>query len=214
MNPSSTFKTLLFAAMVGASSLAHAQAVGVPSGGNYVKKGEINPARLVAIPIDNEGSIYYEGVVKVDSLVKKQDIYRAVREWFVSNYVSGKDVLQLDDKEEGKMLGKGIHKYQFINGINISEVALTFVLSIEARDGKYRYRMYKFIGENKNTSLLGGANATNLSNIDYDKTLVDYKAGKRTGYNGKIVAGMDYEALAIIAGLEKAVVKGKQKSDW
>ena len=74
MNASSTFKTLLFAAMVGASSLAHAQAVGVPSGGNYVKKGEINPARLVAIPIDNEGSIYYEGVVKVDSLVKKQDI--------------------------------------------------------------------------------------------------------------------------------------------
>ena len=214
MNPSSTFKTLLVAALVGASSLAHAQAVGVPSAGNYVTKGEINPARLVAIPIDNEGSIYYEGVVKVDSLVKKQDIYRAVREWFVSNYVSGKDVLQLDDKEEGKMLGKGIHKYQFVNGINISEVALTFVLSIEARDGKYRYKMYKFIGENKNTSMLGGTNATRLSNIDYDKTLVDYKAGKRIGYNGKIVAGMDYEAVAIIAGLEKAVVKGKQKSDW
>ena len=43
---------------------------------------------------------------------------------------------------------------------------------------------------------------------------MDYKAGKRTGYNGKIVAGMDYEALAIIAGLEEAVVKGKQKSEW
>ena len=112
------------------------------------------------------------------------------------------------------MLGKGIHKYQLINGINISEVALTFVLSIEARDGKYRYRMYKFIGENKKTSMLGGTNATHLSNIDYDKSLVNYKAGKRTGYNEKIVAGMDYEALTIISGLEKAVVKGRQKSDW
>lgn len=89
---------------------------------------------------------------------------RAVWEWFASNYVSGKDVPQLDDKEGGKIPGKGIYKCQFINGINIYEVALTFVLSVETRDGKFRYRMYKFIGENKNTSLLGGASHKLIQN--------------------------------------------------
>ncbi|WP_375416173.1 DUF4468 domain-containing protein [uncultured Hymenobacter sp.] len=182
--------------------------------GHYVKKGELDPARLAALPVDADGAIYYEGVIKVDSTISKQDIHQAVREWFVSNYVSGKDVLQVDDKDAGKILGKGIHKYQFVNGINISEVALTFVLSVETKDGKFRYRMYNFTGGNKNTSLLGGANATNTYAVNYNQCLTDYKAGKRTGYNGKIVAGMDYEAQQIISGLATSVKKGKQKSDW
>ena len=34
---------------------------------------------------------------------------------------------------------------------------------------------------------------------------MDYKAGKRTGYKGEIVVGMDYEALAIMGVLERVV---------
>ena len=215
MMPSLLPKTLFIFGFLTCVSLAgQAQNPNRTGAGHYVKKGELDPARLAALPIDADGAIYYEGVVKVDSTISRQEIHQAVREWFVSNYVSGKDVLQVDDKEAGKILGKGIHRYQFINGINISEVALTFVLSVEAKDGKFRYKMYNFTGGNRNTSMLGGANATSTYAVNYNQCLADYKAGKRTGYNGKIVAGMDYETQRIIEGLEASVKKGKQKSDW
>ena len=116
-------------------------------------------------------------------------------------------MLQLDDKAEGKMMGKGLYRYSFLNGINISQVAMRFTLALDVKDGKYRYRIYNFVGDNVNTSLLAsGPNATQLRVLDYNQCYADYKADKRTKYNLKVLQGMDTQVQGIVASLNKAML--------
>lgn len=161
-----------------------------------------------------EGKLYYEGVVDVNPASKQADLYRAGRTWFVDTYVDAKEVLQLDDKADGKMMGKGRYKYSFLNGINISAVTMRFTLALDVKDGKYRYRIYNFVGDNENTSLLGGANATTLYELNYDQCYLDYKAQKRTKYNLKVLQGMDAQVVAIVASLQKTMAAPAGKDDF
>jgi|GEM_PF-2746504 len=160
-----------------------------------------------------EDKLYYEGVVDVTPTAKQLDLYRTGRTWFVDTYVDAKEVLQLDDKADGKMMGKGRYKYSFLNGINISQVLMRFTLALDVKDGKYRYRMYNFEGDNVNTSLLGGANATQLRILDYNQCYVDYKADKRAKYNLKVLQGMDAQVKTIVASLQKAMLASTSGKD-
>ena len=157
--------------------------------------------------------LYYEGVVDVAPTSKQLDLYKTGRTWFVDTYVDAKEVLQLDDKAEGKMMGKGLYRYSFLNGINISQVLMRFTLALDVKDGKYRYRIYNFAGDNVNTSMLGGANATQLRVLDYNQCYADYKADKRTKYNLKVLQGMDTQVQGIIASLNKAMVDNAGSKD-
>jgi hypothetical protein len=161
-----------------------------------------------------DGVIAYEGIIKVDSTQKAIDLYRKGREWFVNTYVDAKEVLQLDDKADGKLIGKGAYKYSFVNGINVSQVRLRFILNLDVKDGRYRYRIYTFSGENTNTSMLGGANATQLRTIDYDKSYEALKKGDRVKYNTKILEGLDTQVKVIVASLEKAMMAKGSKDDF
>jgi hypothetical protein len=160
-----------------------------------------------------EGKLYYEGVVDVPATSKQADLYRTGRTWFVDTYVDAKEVLQLDDKADGKMMGKGRYKYSFLNGINISQVLMRFTLALDVKDGKYRYRMYNFEGDNTNTSMLGGANATQLRILDYNQCYVDLKADKRAKYNLKVLQGMDTQVQFIVASLQKAMLASSAGKD-
>ncbi|MDJ0367282.1 DUF4468 domain-containing protein [Hymenobacter sp. H14-R3] len=160
-----------------------------------------------------EDKLYYEGVVDAAPTAKQLDLYRTGRTWFVDTYVDAKEVLQLDDKADGKMMGKGRYKYSFVNGINISQVLMRFTLALDVKDGKYRYRMYNFEGDNVNTSMLGGANATQLRILDYNQCYLDLKADKRTKYNLKVLQGMDAQVKGIVASLQKAMMNAATGKD-
>jgi hypothetical protein len=58
-------------------------------------------------PIDSlTHKITYTEVVYLDSLTDKQEIFSRAREWFASAYKSSINVIQMDDKEGGKIVGK------------------------------------------------------------------------------------------------------------
>lgn len=170
------------------------------------------PSTMTEFPV-KEGQLYYEGVVDVPATSKQADLYRTGRTWFVDTYVDAKEVLQLDDKADGKMMGKGRYKYSFINGINLSQVLMRFTLALDVKDGKYRYRMYNFEGDNVNTSMLGGTNATQLRVLDYNQCYTDYKADKRAKYNLKVLQGMDTQVRYIVASLQKAMQESSTGKD-
>lgn len=176
------------------------------------QKQKVEQSTATEFPV-KEGKLYYEGVVDVPATLKQADLYRTGRTWFVDTYVDAKEVLQLDDKADGKMMGKGLYKYAFLNGINVSQVLMRFTLALDVKDGKYRYRIYNFSGDNTNTSMLGGANATNVYRLDYDQCYVDYLAQKRTKYNLKVLQGMDTQVQLIVASLQKAMLAGGSTKD-
>src|SRR5580700_1617318 len=85
--------------------------------------------------------VSFSEVVKVDS-VSQSELFERARLWVNDNFVSGKDVSQIVDKEDGQITGSGIFK----SPIDIHSMGLhhyiglyTFTFKIFCKDGRYKY---------------------------------------------------------------------------
>jgi hypothetical protein len=159
-----------------------------------------------------DGVIFYEQVAHCTD--SQKELYLKARKWFVDTFRNANSVLQMDDKEDGKLAGKAFHTYSFNNGINTSNVNIDFTLNIDIKDGKYRVQFYDMYGANTNmngglamlSALSGNYNAasdaTTIRKVEYNQILDDYLAGKREKYNKKILDGMNNEVKSLFASLE------------
>lgn len=102
---------------------------------------------------DDEAAIYLKdmygidpnnGVTRVivlnDIPKSKNEIYVAVNEWFIHSFNNGKSVIQLNDKDEGVIIGKGFvdnmgHTMSFASNANISAYVL---IRVDIKDNRMR----------------------------------------------------------------------------
>jgi len=76
--------------------------------------------------------ILIKEVIAFDS-IKADDLYLISKEWFVKTYVSSKDVIQLDDKESQKIIGKGDkHIHSTVYGY--WDIIMAYTISISIKD--------------------------------------------------------------------------------
>lgn len=145
---------------------------------------------LDILPLDN-GSVTYTGVVQVDS-IDKNTLYTRAKKWFVDNYKSAKDVIQLDDKETGEITGKGNFKINYYT----RDPYISHTISIFVKDGRYKYLITNFsYSDNQNEK---------FTIENFPKSW----AGKK-----KLYTKVDEEVNSIIVSIEK-FMKTKPKDDW
>jgi hypothetical protein len=98
------------------------------------------------LPFDDETKrITYSEVVTVDSSTTKNELYSRGREWFAKAYKSSTDVLQMDDKESGKIVGKALMQvYHKALGSNYKSGYINYTISLYLKDGRYKYEMTNF----------------------------------------------------------------------
>lgn len=86
--------------------------------------------------------VVYSDVVNVDS-AGKVELYERAKRFFVINYKSANDVIQLDDKENGEITGKGGFKVTYNQGIaGHQPTNVSHIISIAVKDGRYKYTIY------------------------------------------------------------------------
>jgi hypothetical protein len=81
------------------------------------------------------GEIYYSEVIKVNGK-SKDDLFLSAKVWFVNTFNSSNDVVQLIDKKEGMIIGKGIYK--------LKKGAVSFSVKIIVKEERYKYEVYDF----------------------------------------------------------------------
>lgn len=141
----------------------------------------------------------FSEVVQVDSSLKKAQLFSAARDWIVKSFQSGKAVIQVDDKDEGKLSFRGNStvnvKGNFYTGTaGAGAKACWFTVMLEFKDAKWRY---------------------NISNIGYreDPLTID----PPTGFGHK--AQLPYrdaciqEMKTLIQQLKAELLNGR-KTDW
>jgi hypothetical protein len=85
---------------------------------------------------EKTGKVTYEGVVKVEG-ASASGLYVQANEWFAKSFRSANSVIQMQDKEEGKIIGKGSIEAYFKEWATVG--VWNFTLSFECREGRYRY---------------------------------------------------------------------------
>lgn len=88
-------------------------------------------------PTENE-KIKYQKVIEVDSTVTQEQIYLNAREWAAAKFVDSDEVIKLDTKD--KLVFKGYIESE-PHGIGVEDPKLWFLLTIDIKDGKFRYTL-------------------------------------------------------------------------
>ena len=84
---------------------------------------------------EKTGKVSYEGVVKIDSL-SAQEIYSRANEWFAITFNSAQSVIQMNDAEAKKIIGKA--EIQVFYGRSEAGKFL-YTISFFAKEGRYKY---------------------------------------------------------------------------
>ena len=93
------------------------------------------------IPVDSvTHKVTYQEVVKVDN-TPQAELYNRAKSWFAKSFRSANKVLQMYDKDLGKLIGKGseplTYKYALVN----MNYTLHYTLAVVVKDGRYRYEI-------------------------------------------------------------------------
>lgn len=101
---------------------------------------------ICVISVGQTGTpISFEGIVTVDSSVDQKELYRRAREWYADAFKTSKEVLQVQDKETGELLGSGAFEYRnSFQGYTQTNGFITFKVKVITKDGRYRYEFTNF----------------------------------------------------------------------
>ena len=121
----------------------------------------------------------------------KNEIYDASLEWMAQTFFDSREVIELKDKENGKIIGKGMTSFRGKTGWFSANTPCRFTLIVEAKDNKYRTTYTNFIG-------LWGENQSRLEPVS-EKAYVDAVKAK--------LAVMDDDLYGYLK-------KSRSKTDW
>ncbi|MBH8567888.1 DUF4468 domain-containing protein [Microvirga sp. STS02] len=159
------------------------------------------------LPLDEQTHrVTYEGVVEVPGATQNQ-LYDRALEWMAKTYQSANDVVQIKDKEQGKLLAKGGILF-FSHGTPMGFVVHT--QTIYVKDGRYKYLMTGFKHQN---ILTNGPVARDGSMGALEQSTPP--EGFRDKLWFEMLAGTNAKVKAMIADLEQAMqAKGKDPSKF
>jgi hypothetical protein len=122
-----------------------------------------NNTPTVIFPLDESGNVEFKKIISLDT-VAKNDIFYGSRRWVADVFKSAQDVIQYENLDDGKIIGKGIIQitptgYGFngtISEINAGHISFTF--EIIAKNYKCRIRIYNIV----HTATYSGGDIDNL----------------------------------------------------
>ena len=176
-------------------------------------------AELIDLPIDSTtGRISYTEVVMVDSSLSKQELYSRAREWFAKTYNSSTNVIQMDDKESGKIVGKALMQvYCRSLGSDRKCGFVNYTISIYFKEGRYKFELTDFyhtgqVISSDNVMPDYGA-CENWINDKRKYPMMSQKAVQKISIY--FLKQLDEKANALLVDLKQAMKsKASLKPDW
>lgn len=168
------------------------------------------------LPIDSSTSkITYSEVVFVDSLANKQELFSRAREWFAKAYKSSTNVIQMEDKESGKIVGKALLSVNLTSlGMQQNGGYINYTITIYVKDGKYKYEITDFY----HTGIYVNSTVGKEPDGGACETLIKEKKGfwgnsyKRT-YE-RYLFQMDENINFLVTDLKAAMTTKSNKEEW
>ena len=91
--------------------------------------------------IDNNDNVYVQEIIELDSSLKKDNLYYFAKEYITNSYGDANSVIQMDDKEKGLIICKGLYADIYCNEVflgSATKYTATHILKFEIKDGRVR----------------------------------------------------------------------------
>jgi hypothetical protein len=153
--------------------------------------------------VDNK--IEYSGLINLpDTNYSKAKLFSLAEGWFASTFRDSKQVLRVDDRENGIIIGRG--NVLYIPGSEWKQTVnlyLFFYVEIDVKKGKYRYKVY-------NMTFTGSKEVS--ASDEYNGYLTNNKIKKRVIKDmGKDFLFIDQQITGLVQNIQSAM--GEIKTD-
>ena len=93
-------------------------------------------------------ALNYSEVVKTDS-VSKDELFERAKVWLATSYNNSKSVIQLENKNDGVIIGKASMKYDsnVSSGSSATNGVISYLVKIYTKDNRYKYEITDFLHE-------------------------------------------------------------------
>lgn len=158
---------------------------------------------------DENGNVTITKVIDLPGL-KKDEIYVRALSYFTYNYTSGKSVIQVQEKENGLIIGKGLYENVHVGvGLIVTEVSAWHVIRIDVKDEKIRIIVTLTQYDKK---ISGGSTPPSYSTTNIkDEFPINPK-----GYQETVMTKAFYKStkkvFATIDAIEKSIKNGNTNS--
>lgn len=100
----------------------------------------------ISMTVFGQDALTYTEVIQVDS-ISKNELYNRAKLWLATAYNSANDVLQIDDKDAGQIIGKAIIRYNptVLFGSGETKGSIKYTVKIFLKEGRYKYEITDFI---------------------------------------------------------------------
>ncbi len=165
-----------------------------------------------------DGKYEFSEVVQLDSTYKKDMLFKNSKLFFADAFKSAKDVLQYDDRDEGKVIGKGNFVIEGGQAVFLTYATekwhVNFSLEIFSKDGRYRYRVYDFNIESRRV-VSGGNTADNVNNysLSLDEAYKVTEKGVTKKMNRKLFSEMISRIHSTISEIKSYMAKKESSSN-
>ncbi len=167
------------------------------------------------LPKDESGSLNFNEVIQLEGN-SKAELYLRSKQFFVDVFKSANDVIQMDDKEAGIIIGKGFNDiYIKVMGMN-TPIQMWYSIKIQSKDNRYKYEIYDIYFKSYASSQV--PSVTTQSGELFDITNYYKKNGDAKDVPEKYKVEMITKAksliIAIKSSMEKKGASPSKNSDW
>ncbi|MBU2940209.1 DUF4468 domain-containing protein [Lacinutrix sp. C3R15] len=167
--------------------------------------------------LDDNGNVSYTRIIEVPEIKSKDEIYNRSLNYFVYNYGSGKSVIQTQDKDLGRIVGKGLYKDVHV-GVSLitTYVDCWHIVRVDVKEGRARIILTLTEYDKK---IVSGNTSDSHSSLKVEESFpINPKAYQRT-VMGKAFYKSHLSAIATLDALEKAIKEGNtskelEKDKW
>ena len=155
-------------------------------------------------PVDSSSNkVVYSGVVSTNG--SKNDLYVKAKEWFVKTFSSANHVIQMDDKDAGKIMGKGLTRSFYTVMMTSVQHETNYLISVHVKDNRYKYEISNIVDEQ------------GTSRIRYTlEELIDMVKNKKSGSSTikkKVLPQIDESIKALLTSLNNYMTKDQTKKE-
>ena len=108
---------------------------------------------FLSFSASSQDKLTYSEVINIDS-ASKDELYNRAKAWFVNSFVSANDVIQMDDKDGGSIIGKAVMNFtqSFLSGSLGTNGVIRYSVKIFLKDDRYKYEITDFVHDPSNKS--------------------------------------------------------------
>jgi len=162
--------------------------------------------KLLGILPLKEGKVTYSDVVPIQG-VSKDEMYKRVKLWLNENDNSGKDLIQLDDKDHGEIVGKGSFRAKWnFRFYTVLSMNVWKTIKIQIKNDSLKYEISDF----RLNNYFFPTQIAALS--DTSIPLEEWNKGHDAN-NKRFYPRINNQMIALINSLESAV-KSKANNSW